>query len=169
VSGERAPAGAAAELGRAFDATFAAPPRDARPDEVALLAIRVGSDPYALRLLDARGLLQLRGVVPVPSRRAELLGVTGLRGAVVPVYSLARLLGRGAGDEDPRWAVLCGAEERVAVAFGAFEGHVAAAAKDLVAADGGAAREHVTHLASAAGALRPLLSLDSILRAITRR
>jgi chemotaxis signal transduction protein len=169
VSAERTPGDAAAELRRAFDAAFAAPPRDARADAVALLAIRVGSDPYALRLLEARGLLQLRGVVPVPSRRGELLGVTGLRGAVVPVYGLARLLGRGAAGEEPRWAVLCGAEERVAVAFDAFEGHVTAAAKDLVAAEGGAAREHVTHLATAAGALRPLLGLDSILRAITRR
>jgi chemotaxis signal transduction protein len=161
---------AAAELRRAFDASFASAPRDGRGDKVALLAIRVGSDPYALRVLEAAGLLQLKGVVPVPSRRTELLGVTGLRGAVVPVYSLSRLLGRGPEAEEPRWAVLCGAEDRVAVAFGSFEGHVEVAARELVsAAEGGAAREHVAHLANAGGALRPVLSLESILRAITRR
>jgi chemotaxis signal transduction protein len=162
--------GAAAELRRAFDAAFAAAPREARGDAVSLLAIRVGSDPYALRVLEVAGLLQPKCIVQVPSRRAELLGLMGLRGAVVPVYSLARLLGRGAEAEEPRWAVLCGAEDRVAVAFGAFEGHVEVAAGELVtAAEGGAAREHVAHLANAGGALRPVLSLESILRAITGR
>jgi chemotaxis signal transduction protein len=168
VSDDDRGTGTADELRQAFDAAFAAPLRDGRSLAVALLAIRVGADPYALRVLEAGGLVQLRAIVPVPSRRTELLGVMGLRGAVVPVYSLARLLGHSAQPEEPRWAALCGGEERVALAFAAFEGRLQVPAGELGAppAERGAL-EHVAHLATVGGAPRPVLSLPSILRAIT--
>lgn len=160
---------AAAELRAEFDASFAAAPAE-RTGVVALLAIRVGSTPFALRLLEASGIMTVRQVVPVPSRRPELLGVVGLRGDVVPVYGLARLVLRGDETEAPRWMVLAGTpdhQERVAFAFGAFEGHLMAAADELRPAEPRAG-DHVVALHQGVQ-VRPVLSLPSLVAAVTTR
>jgi chemotaxis signal transduction protein len=47
-----------------------------------------------------------RTVVPIPSGRPELLGLCGVRGQLVPVYSLSALLGYGT-ERPGRWLALC--------------------------------------------------------------
>jgi purine-binding chemotaxis protein CheW len=164
LSGEPRGGRGAAGLREEFDASFAAPPRADREDLVALLAIRVGAEPVALRVLETAGLLPARRIVPVPGRRPELLGVSGLRGAVLPVFSLARLLGRGDADE-PRWMVLAGDGARVGLAFSAFDGHLLVPAGVVAAAEPG--RGHVAGVARLQDGLRAVLSVPSIVRAIT--
>lgn len=164
-------AGASAEALRAeFDAAFARPARGAGGGTVALLAVRAGGEPLALRVLEIAGLMAARPVVPVPSPRVELLGVCGVRGAIVPVYSLARLLGRG-DDGPPRWIVLAAAgSERVGLAVPVFERHlVVPAAEVRAAAQPAAAAGHAPHVLTAGGEARPVLSVPSLVRAITRR
>jgi chemotaxis signal transduction protein len=157
----------AAALRRAFDEAFAAPPRAARRDDVTLLALRAGGEAVALRVLETAGFLRAPRIVPVPSRRGELLGVAGLRGAAVPVFGLARLLGRAEADE-PRWIVLCEAGgERVALAFATFERHLVVPASSLHPAPGGAAGPHVAEILEHDGASRPILGVASLARAIT--
>src|SRR5512141_2494005 len=110
------PAGPDAEALRAeFDAAFGRSAATA-PDTVALLAIRIGVAPFAVRVLEAGGLVQVSAVVPVPSRRPEVLGVAGLRGDLLPVYGLARMV-LGMPDDAPRWLILAGTAERVGFAF----------------------------------------------------
>jgi purine-binding chemotaxis protein CheW len=159
--------GAAAALRAAFDASFAAPPAGEAGARVALLAIRAGGEPAALRVLETAGLLPARRIVPVPGRRPELLGVSGLRGSLLPVFSLARLLGRSEAGDEPRWVALAGVDQaRVGLAFAAFEGHLLVPAQDLaVAAEEG--RGHVAAVARLAGGPRPVLSVASLLRAVT--
>jgi chemotaxis signal transduction protein len=154
-----------AELRGAFDGAFAAPPRPAARDEVALLAIRAGGDAVTLRVLDVAGLLPLRKIVPLPSRRPELLGIVGLRGTVLPVYRLAQLLGRPAPAEPPRWIALAGSADRVGVAFEVFEGHIVVPARDVQPVSGPG---HLAEVALVGGAPRPVVAIPSILRAIIR-
>lgn len=154
----------AAALREAFDRGFAEPPREPGDDRVALLALVAGQEQVAVRVLEAAGLLPARPIVAVPSRRPELLGVAGVRGAVVPIWSAARLLGRADGGP-PAWIVLAGAGERVGLAFEAFEGHLLVAPSVLAAAPGGS---HVAGALHAGDAVRPILSVPSLLAAITR-
>ncbi len=148
-----------------FDQAFAAR-RAAPPDVVALLAIRVGGAPFAVRLLDAGGLATLRQVVPVPSRRAELLGVSGVRGEALPIYSLARLV-LGADDvEAPRWMILAGGREPVGLAFATFEGHVVVGRGELRPVEGAEAdRAHVAAI-HPGPPVRPVLSIASLVEAV---
>lgn len=166
----RRPGGAPVDALRAeFDAAFSRPARAPGVDTVALLAIRVAGAPMALRVLETAGLMQARPVVPVPGRRPELLGVSGVRGALVPVYSLARLLGRGE-DDPPRWLVLAATArgERVGLAVATLERHLVRPAGDLRPASGaGAGEAHAPELLVADGAARPVLSVPSLLRRIT--
>jgi purine-binding chemotaxis protein CheW len=169
VSG-RADGGAAGALRTAFDAAFALPARAPARDGVPLLALRVAGEPVAVRVLETCGLMPARRIVPVPARRAELLGLSGIRGAAVPIYSLARLLGRG-DDGEPRWIVLAAASgaERVGLAVATFERHLVAAAQDLRPASDPAGRAHAPELLHAGGGAWPVLSVPSLVRAITSR
>jgi purine-binding chemotaxis protein CheW len=111
-----------AELKRIFDQTFAEAPRSDPSPEDDLLAISVGSDPYAIRLSEVAGLLSDRKVTWLPGSVPELIGLMGLRGALVPVYDLRALLGYGRGTV-PRWFLIAGATQ-VALAFDRFDGHL---------------------------------------------
>jgi chemotaxis signal transduction protein len=51
----------------------------------------------------------------------ELLGLTGVRGAVVPVFSLAALLNSALRESEPRWLLFAGRQSLVAFAFGQLE------------------------------------------------
>ena len=82
----------AAALRRLFDESFAAPAASMTQRLEDLLAIRVGTDPYALRLSEIAGLHVGVRIVPVPSPAAQLLGIVGIRGMMSPVYDLAALL-----------------------------------------------------------------------------
>jgi chemotaxis signal transduction protein len=159
----------AAELRAAFDAAFARPRGAGAEDAVALLALRVGGEPLAVRVLETAGLMPARRIVPVPSRRPELLGISGIRGAVVPIYGLARLL-RRADDGEPRWIVLAaaGGEERVGLAVATFERHLVVPAERLRPAATGPGG-HAPELLHGEGASRPVLSIPSLVRAITGR
>jgi purine-binding chemotaxis protein CheW len=152
-----------------FDASFAAEPPGERPDDVALLAVRVGNDPLALRVHEILGLLKVGTIVAVPSRRPELLGITGVRGAVVPVYSLARLTGR-AESERPRWVALAGAggAGRIGLAFAALDGHLRVPSGSIHAAASSREPGAVFGLVDLDGESRPLLDVRAIVHAITR-
>jgi chemotaxis signal transduction protein len=121
----RAPdAGRAAELRRAFDQAFAAPPALAKLETVGLILVRVCADPYALRLTDLSSLVSRRKVAPLPSARPELLGVAGIRGALVSVYGLAALLGYTMAAQECPWLALSANPDPVALAFEELEGFV---------------------------------------------
>jgi purine-binding chemotaxis protein CheW len=153
-------------LRRSFDASFAAPPPGEGPDEVALLAIRIGSDPAAVRVHDTLALLKAGPIVPVPSRRPELLGVTGVRGAVVPVYSLSRLTGRGEGVA-PRWIVLAGGADRVGLAFAGFDAHVRVRRDAIHAPAAHRNFEAISGVVEIGDEPRPIIDVPAIVQRIT--
>ncbi|MGI5242552.1 chemotaxis protein CheW [Dactylosporangium sp. CA-139066] len=114
-----------------FDRSFADPPRAEVAGHDDLLAIRAGGVRYALRLPQAAGLFPDRPVTRLPGPLPALLGVAGFRGAIVPVYDLAAVLGtRGtaagssASGTVARWLVLAAGNPPVALAFEALDGHL---------------------------------------------
>jgi purine-binding chemotaxis protein CheW len=116
------------------------------------------------------GLVTDKRIVAFPSPISELLGVAGIRGALVPVYSLAMLVGYSAEIERTRWLALCGAEATVALAFSDFEGYLRVSGTQLYEAEqkdvGGT---QVQHLVRATDIVRAVVSIPTIRKAIQRR
>lgn len=160
----------AATLRRHFDEAFAAPASSITTPLEDLLAIRVGSNPYALRLSEIAGLYAGIKIVPVPSPVAQLLGIVGIRGTMVPIYDLAALL-RYTPEANSRWFVLARAPQPVGFAFETFESHLQVpqasfAGGNVENADTGGAVQHMRGTVRAAGALRPIIHLASMLEMI---
>jgi hypothetical protein len=109
----------ASELREAFDRGFAAAPAAEPGWRHELLRIELGGEPYAIVLADLASLHVDLEIVPVPTRAPALLGVIAVRGAIVPVFDLRRLLGIAA-TRPPRWLAIAGAN---AFAFDHVAGH----------------------------------------------
>ena len=157
-----------AELRRAFDQSFAEAPS---PHAIALenlLHVRLGDMPYALRLAEMSGLFVDLDITPVPALVSELLGLAGIRGSLVPVYDLRAILGHRP-DTKARWLVLA-ANAAVGFAFDRFEGH-ARVPLDAIVPQSSAERGrlHVREVLRAGGVVRPIVSIRSVLEAVTNR
>jgi chemotaxis signal transduction protein len=150
----------------AFDRGFAAPPQPAAEDTERLVAIRVGPDPYAVRVTEISGLFADKKIVPVPTPLPALLGVTGLRSGIVAVYSLRALLGQAPASDTPRWLF---ATAEVALAFDALDGYARVAPSEIARTNGGTAAEHVRATVRIGGALCSLVSVESVVEEIKRR
>ena len=161
--------GRAAELRRAFDQTFAEPARAVIEDVENLLGLHVGQDEYAVRLGEIRGLLPEQNIVPVPSPVPELLGIIGLRGSIVPVYSLGALLGYGPAPRLSPWIILVGTDAPVGMAFDEFQGHLRVTRSQIVAKGDDASRSHVRETVRVADTLRGIISIRSVVLALTAR
>jgi chemotaxis signal transduction protein len=159
------PATVAVAMREAFDGAFArAPEIDERVFED-LLAIRAAAQPYALRLSALAGLYVDRRVVPLPSAMPALLGLVGLRGELVPVYDLGALLGHASRDGG-RWLSLVRAEDgALGLAFDQLDGF-ARVPRDAVTVAGSSARGHVQNLVRLSDGIRPLVDVDSVLKAV---
>jgi chemotaxis signal transduction protein len=160
-----------AELRRAFDQARAVPSSSKGDIQAeSLLAVRVSRDAYAIRVSEISGLATDRKIVAFPSLIPELLGVAGIRGALVPVYSLAGLLGYGVESGQVRWLVLCGTEEPFALAFNDFEGYLQMPWTQLLAAEQKVVkRSRVTHVARATDMVRAVVSIPLLREAIQER
>lgn len=159
-----------------FDLSFA----QARHADVAslqnLLAVRVGGDPYALRLDEIAGLFIGRRIVPMPAAVDALLGMAGFRGQAAPVYDLAALLGY-ARAATPRWLILVRGPHALALAFDAFDAHLAVAPDRLLpladaaaaAPNGHAPRPHVCEAVRTHDGVRPVIRLQSVVEDVQQR
>jgi purine-binding chemotaxis protein CheW len=153
--GRLRPLATAASLRAEFDAAFAeAADAAGTPSTEDVVGIRLGAEPYALRLSELRRIHAARAIVRVPSRVPELLGIAAVRGIVVPVYDLAALLGRPFATR-PRWIALTRGADAVGLAFGELEGHERV--DDTVVAG--------THV-HAAGTVRAIVDIAAVERAI---
>jgi len=148
-------------LRRAFDGAFAEA-RTVRDDAgvEALLGLSAGGVRCAVRVRDVTGLHADRRVTPVPGGAPGLLGLAGLGQAIVPVYDLAFLLGRGADAAPPRWLIVAGGGA-VALAFEHFDGHLLVPA-DAVGAETGANAPHVEAVARTPGGPRVILAVSAL-------
>jgi chemotaxis signal transduction protein len=159
----------AAELREAFDRSFADPPvLDATQFEP-LLDVRCGDAAYALRVRDIGGLVADVRVTPVSTPIRELMGIVGIRGAILPVYDLGALLGHAA-DPSPRWMAVAAGETPVGLAFSRLEGYLRLRADAIVAQGSSGATDHfVRHVVQLEAGMRPVVSIASVLDAIADR
>jgi purine-binding chemotaxis protein CheW len=159
----------AAALRRDFDQTFAEPIGAQGLDDEELLAIRVGHDPFVIRLTEIAGLFADKHITRVPGPLSDLLGLAGFRGAVVPVYDLRLLLGCS-NITRPRWSVLTAGTSCVGLAFDALDGHLrlprGSLASDLA---GPAANRPVREVARLGNVARPVIHIPSLVSSIVRR
>lgn len=155
--------GTAAAMRQLFDSSFAAAAASMTETLEDLLAIRVGADPYALRVSEIAGLYVDAKIVPVPSPVVQLLGIVSLRGRLAPVYDLASLLHYPPASS-PRWMILAGGSQPVGFAFETFEAHLQVSKASLVDEGnrGGATRQHVRGVVRVADVLRPMIQVASV-------
>jgi purine-binding chemotaxis protein CheW len=155
----------AAQLRQAFDQSFAEAVHTRTEPQEDFLAIRLGGDAHAIRLADVAHLLPLTSLTRFPSPVAELLGIIGFRGAIVPAYDLGALLGYAAQDR-PRWLVIAAARP-IALAFDTLEGHLrltrGAGAQQR---DAEPSRRHVQEVLRANEQVRSVVAMVSILATI---
>lgn len=166
----------AAKLRQAFDLAFALPPPQASQEVIDLLTIRVAGDPYAILLREIAGVVVGRTVVPIPAVTLDLLGLAGIRGAVVPVFGLASILGyAGPASGSSRWMILCGAEDPIALAFSDFEGHLRVPKSSLHADENpratrvGRGSQYVNQVASTDAGVSAVISIPLVVATIRNR
>ncbi|WP_307834540.1 chemotaxis protein CheW [Paractinoplanes lichenicola] len=147
-----------------FDQSFAEPARSHDEEHLELLTIRAGGRPYAIRLSQTSGVHPDRPVTPLPGPQPALLGLAGFAGAVVPVYDLAALLGHPVADV-PRWLVLAAGTPQLGLAFHTLDGHVRAAASDIIRESGDEARDgrrgSLRGLVDLPGGSRPIIDIPA--------
>ncbi len=148
-----------------FDQVFAAPYAVQAEEHESLITLRMGGDRYALSVREITSVAVAGKLVALPSRSPGLLGLTGIRGAVVPVYSLSVLLGYPKAAETVRWLALCGAKEPLAFALGDFEGYVRVPNSAFHAPDR-EARKHVHRFAQAGEVIRAIVNVSSLISEI---
>jgi purine-binding chemotaxis protein CheW len=158
----------AREFRRTFDRSFAEAIRHDAVVVEDLLTFRLPSGSHALRLAEAGGLFAGRAVTNLPGSDADLLGISGFRGTLVPVYDLHALLGAPP-VERPRWLITAKAAP-LAFAFETFEGHLRVPANGIVArrADDGAG-PYVRRFVAERQTFRPLVDLQALAEAIVGR
>lgn len=159
-----------AALRSAFDQTFGVAPISETGALEDLIAIRVGDDPYAVRRSELVGLMADRKIVPLPSALPGLLGLTSLRGALLPVYSLGAALGYPSPPRPPRWmaVTLAARDQPLGLAFDEFERYLRVRSDQL-----GAAPElspsHVREILRGADHARPVIRAASVAADIAQR
>jgi chemotaxis signal transduction protein len=159
--------GKAAELRRAFDLAFAEPHHTGSEQLEDLLSIRVGGDPYAIRLMDLAAIVSRRPIVPLPAAASALLGLAGIHGAVVPVFDLAALLEHAPSAEAPRWMALVGKEEPIALAFADLEAYLRLPRSAIHAeASAGKTKRYVSQVARTEADARFVIDVPSLVATI---
>jgi chemotaxis signal transduction protein len=161
-----------AEMRRLFDESFAIAPAGNVTESEAMLAIAVEGEHFALRGREISGLsVSNEKIVPVPSRVPELLGLTGIRGVVVPVFSLPRLLGFDSLHGQTRWLVFCGeVQTPIALAFETMERLFEATGSDIFVREEPIGRHrHVNATVSEGTTLRGVISIPTLVEYIKAR
>jgi purine-binding chemotaxis protein CheW len=163
--------GKIAEMRRHFDESFAValPERVSEPEP--MIAITVEGERFAVRVREIEGLaLSKEKIVPVPSRVPELLGLTGVRGVVVPVFSLAKLLGFDSERGHAPWLVFCGdRQSSIALAFEVMERQFEVASTEIFAREEASGHRYVNGTVCEGSTLRGIISIPSLVEYIKAR
>lgn len=155
------------QLREAFDRLFAAAPVARSHDLVRVLVIRLGSIQYAFRSEEITSIEPRRAIVPLPSTLPHLLGLAGVRGRLIPVFSLAGLLGVSGVDDTEPCIALCGKGESAGLAFPTIETYLQVQGAQIFAApNGDGSRSHLRELVKTGDASYPIVSVASLLSVI---
>lgn len=126
--------------------------------------LRVGAEAYALPVECVLEVAELGDVTEVPGSDERVLGVRNLRGEVLPVFDLARLLGIGQERRPEHLVVLEASGARVGLAI-----HGITSVGPLPEAVGATDAEFVAGAALADGELVGIIDVPRVLEALGRR
>jgi chemotaxis signal transduction protein len=157
------------DLKRSFDLTFQQPLVERGQELVHLLIVRIGIARFALKVADLAGLARAQAVVPIPGEDSGLLGIAGLKGRMVAVYSLAAMIGSAElSTEQNRWMVLCRCQKEIALAFTAVTGTMMVPRAELSPARPGSP-PHATDAVGSGSSQLWLLNVSSIAEHIVKK
>lgn len=145
-----------ATLRAAFDGSFAEPPPAIERRTERFLAIEIAGTAYAVAQVEAAALYVDRPIAELPSMAATCLGVTTLNGELVPVHSLALLLGHGAAEGTPRWTMRV-AGSVLGLAFDRLEGQLRVTTDAITALQPGASTPLIAACITTNGITRPIV------------
>lgn len=168
ITGIESLSDAIGHLHREFDASFAAPPGGRSRDRESLIALRVGGETLAVRTQQITEVANCRRIVPVPTRVPGLLGITALRGILLPVYDLAALLGLPAA-AGGSWLLLANRETPVGLVFDDFGGQTEIERACLYEGDSTGSRQYLRLTARVGAANRAVIDVPGLLEEIRRR
>ena len=80
--------------------------RTANDGPLRVCLISLAGELFAVDLKNVREVFEVEGITPVPGMPAVLAGVANLRGVVMPLVDLRRLMGLPASGPAPRYAVV---------------------------------------------------------------
>ncbi len=153
-------------LRQTFDQSFAHPAAQSWEEVEALLVMRVGASRYAVRLREIAAVMSAGELAPIPADAPHLLGLAGVRGAVVPVFDLAALLGEACSRDPKAHFVLCRAAA-LGLGFSSLEGHLRPPSAALVTAEPGDG--YVCALVPAPSGTLSVLSIPLVVSRLTKR
>jgi chemotaxis signal transduction protein len=110
------------QMRRDFDAAFARPPAPEPPPSEPLLRVSAGGTGLFVRIRELALVLPCAVVVPVPGARRGLLGLTAVRGQILPLYSLAALLEIPGPVVPARWILVAAGGTAAGIGVEAVEG-----------------------------------------------
>lgn len=153
------------EFDRSFQRAHAAEPADS----IEALSIRVGHEQqtHLIRVDEAVSLLQrMPAIRPLPGAADTVLGLALLRGRVVPVYCLARLLAQ-APDEAPEWLIGIGGQLDYALAFAELKS-LRRIKADALSSDAAQPSPHLRQVLIETEHSVPLINIPSITSVLER-
>lgn len=156
----------AARMRQEFDSTFAALASQTRASRESLIAIRAGGEALAVRTLDITGIAKRKRVVPLPSLVSGLLGITAVRGVLVPAYDLAVLLGLSGPGGKRAWIAFVNRDAPVGLVFDEFEGQVEFDDPSLSETTPSDSREHLRRIAKIGVEHRAVIDIAGLVEAI---
>lgn len=156
-----------ADLRRDFDNSFAAPPQGQGEGRESLITLGVAGEPLAIRTSDITGVAKRRRIVPLPTDVPGLLGITALRGTLLPVYDLAILLGLPEQTGEGSWLVLAAPQTPLGLLFDEFQGQVEIERPCLYESDA-RAREHLRLMARIGELHRAVIDVPGIVEQIRK-
>jgi chemotaxis signal transduction protein len=154
----------AEEFRRAFDEMFTRPAQARDERAVEVLSIRAGEARMALPVLSIRAVQLCPEVAALPSTATSLVGVSGVRGSVVAMYSLAHVLGGSKTPSGGAWVALCG-DGSIGLVFDELFGHERLTQGELLPGEGEASRRFV----EISGTPHVLVDVKALLKAITAK
>lgn len=156
----------AEQLRREFDLSFAQP-YPVSADSEDLIGIRVGSAPFAVRLIGLTGVVSDRRITALPEAPAELLGIIGFRANIVPLYDLRFWFAEKTSDI-PRWFLL--ARGSFGFAFDEVQGSLRVPRTAFLPVKPGEAPSPYIHEFVRTGDMvRPVIDIMALLQAIQAR
>lgn len=103
---DAAGAGTVAEPGRDTGTAASGDIGEPQIQELEMLSFRLAGEEYAVLVEDVKEVLKNRELTPVPNAPDHILGVTSLRGPILPVVDLCKRLGLPGGVRDEKSRIL---------------------------------------------------------------